>query len=84
MNQFWFWAWQFVAVMFWLVLALINIITLSMFWTALSVFGFLLSSINLYFYFKCRGGTLVSIVEHQKKIRSFAEKVGLGFITQSP
>jgi hypothetical protein len=40
-----------------MVLVLINIITLSMFWTSLALFGFLLSTINLYCYFKCRGGT---------------------------
>lgn len=51
-----FWAAQFAIVLFWTILTLVNVIMMSMFWTSLAVFGFLLSAINLYCYFKCRGG----------------------------
>lgn len=62
-----FWASQFLVVLFWMILALINIVTLSMFWTSLALFGFLLSTINLYCFFKCRGGNYATMQNIKRK-----------------
>lgn len=69
-NESIFWFSQFIFCLFWVVILLINFITLSLFWIGLGFFASLLGMINLYCYFKCRG-------EHQKKVRDLSAKFGV-------
>ena len=55
---------------FWIIVLIINLLTLSLFWIGLAYFGAMLTTLNFGCYFKCRG-------EHQKKAKELTKKVGI-------
>ena len=65
-----FWVSQIVSIIFWAIVFIINIFSLSLFWIGLAIFCSLLTAINFICFFKCRG-------EHQKKAQQWSNKLGL-------
>ena len=69
-NKMVFWFGQLFAIVFWLIIVFINIITLSTFWVFLAVFCEVLLICNFVFFLECKG-------EHQKKVNSLTKRVGV-------
>jgi len=69
-NENVFWACTLGSSLFWGISAVLSMIISQLFWIALCITCFLLSSINLALFLKCRG-------KHQEKFIKIAEQVGL-------
>ena len=71
-NTIVFWFSQLFAILFWLVIVFINIITLSTFWIFLAIFCLVLLIFNFAFFLECKG-------EHQKKVNTLTRRMGVEF-----
>jgi len=65
-----FWYPQPIALGFWGLMVIFNVLTFSFFWAIMCIINFVLYSVNFSGFYKCRG-------EHQKKIKDLGTKLGL-------
>ena len=64
-----FWVSLVLSLFFWLIITIINLVTLNLFWFALAISNSILSGINFGSYMKCKGS-------HQNKLNSITNKLG--------
>jgi len=72
LNKAVFWGAQFVPIMFWLSITLINMATLQAFWVFLAIFCCVLLGTNFVFFLECKG-------DHQKKVNNLTKRLGIQF-----
>jgi hypothetical protein len=72
LNVVVFWMGQFVPFLFWLSIFLVNLVTLSLFWTFLAIFCCVLIGANFVFFLECKG-------DHQKRVNGLTSKIGVQF-----
>jgi hypothetical protein len=71
-NVLVFWFSQILAILFWLIITFINIVTLSSFWVFLAIFCLFLLACNFIFFLECKG-------EHQTKVNILTRRLGVQF-----
>jgi hypothetical protein len=71
-NVFVFWVGQLVPIVFWIIVFLINVVTLSPFWVFLALFCCVLLIANFGLFLECKG-------EHQKRVNGLTKRFGLEF-----
>ena len=54
-----FWTTQLIACGFWLFFAVLKILGFNIFYSCLTIISFMLSSVNLYGYYKCSRGKII-------------------------
>lgn len=67
-----FWISQAIAIIFWLVIVLINSFTLSVFWSFLAIFCCVLLLANFLCFLECKG-------DHQKRVNGMTKRLGVEF-----
>lgn len=69
-NRIFFWVGQFVIIVLWIILLLLNMILLDFFYVFLSFFCLVLLITNFALFLECKG-------EHQKRANAITKKFGL-------
>jgi len=70
-----FWTSQLVATIFWCIISIIKIISISLFWASVGITCFVLSGINYYAHYKCSK-------EQQKKLDDLLKRGAFAAMTQ--
>jgi hypothetical protein len=71
-NVFIFWIGQLIPIVFWFIILLMNVVTLSPFWVFLALFCCVLLIANFALFLECKG-------EHQKRVNGITKRFGLEF-----